>query len=860
MKKLTLGILAHADSGKTTLSEALLYKTGTVRNMGRVDNANTFLDTFELERKRGITIFSKQASFNTENFEITLVDTPGHVDFCAEAERVLCILDVAILVISASAGVQSHTVTLWNLLRKHNIPTVIFVNKCDSSNFDKETITLGIQKKLSQHAIDTSLFCDFEELAMASENLLEKFSGGEKIETDDIKNEISSCRLFPVLFGSALKLFGIDELVSFIDTYCKEPIYKDEFASKVFKITHGQNKERITHLKITGGKLCVKDKITYTTDSGESICEKVEQIRIYQGEKYSNVEKANFGTVCSVVGFSSLLPGDVLGNESEKSKATLVPILDYCLILPKELDCIKAMSLFKVLESEDPTIKLRYDEALGEIHMLLMGEMQVEIKKHEIKERFGYDVDFGEGGIIYRETIADTVEGIGHYEPLRHYAEVHLLLSPANRGDGLIFESECDLNELDASTQRLILSHLEEKVHKGVLTRSPITDIKITLASGKAHKKHTEGGDFRQATYRAVRQGLMKAKSVLLEPWYSFEITVPTENVGRVMTDIEKMKGNVSMPESFGDESVIKGSAPVSQMRTYSKNLADISHGKGRISLTFSKYDVCQNEEEVIEKFSYDPESDIHNSPDSVFCQNGTSLYVKWSNVEEYMHLPSIFTKNKEEEENKAILKKRAEDYCRAVSTDKELMEIFERTYGPIKKRSEPKVRLNPSASLDSKRVQKQKPNHMPKGPEYLLIDGYNIIFAWDEMKKKAMSNLEFARGELIERLCNYQGFSKQNIILVFDAYKVHKNPGSVENFRNITVVYTKEAETADTYIEKTAHKLSRDHIVRVATSDGPEQMIILGSGALRVPAYSFIKELTDAEEAIRAFIASDSL
>lgn len=860
MKKLTLGILAHADSGKTTLSEALLYKTGTIRNMGRVDNANTFLDTFELERKRGITIFSKQASFNTENFEITLVDTPGHVDFCAEAERVLCILDVAILVISGSAGVQSHTVTLWNLLRKHNIPTVIFVNKCDSSNFDKETITLGIQKKLSQHAIDTSLFSDFEELAMSNEVLLEKYSGGEKIEDEDIREEIFSCRLFPVLFGSALKLYGIDELVSFIDTYCKEPIYNEEFAARVFKITHGQNAERITHLKITGGKLCVKDKITYTTNSGESICEKVEQIRIYQGEKYSNVEKADFGTVCSVVGFSSLLPGDVLGNESEKSKATLVPILDYCLILPKELDCIKAMSLFKVLESEDPTIKLRYDEALGEIHMLLMGEMQVEIKKHEIKERFGYEVDFGEGGIIYRETIEDTVEGIGHYEPLRHYAEVHFLLSPTNRGDGLIFESDCDLNELDASTQRLILSHLEEKVHKGVLTRSPITDIRITLVSGKAHKKHTEGGDFRQATYRAVRQGLMKAKSVLLEPWYSFEITVPTENVGRVMTDIEKMKGNVSMPESFGDESVIKGSAPVSQMRTYSKNLADISHGKGRISLTFSKYDVCQNEDEVIERLAYDPESDIHNSPDSVFCQNGTSLYVKWSNVEEYMHLPSIFSKDKEDEENKAILKKRAEDYCRAVSTDKELMEIFERTYGPIKKRSESKVRLNPSPSLDSKRVQKQKPSHMPKGPKYLLIDGYNIIFAWDEMKKKAMSNLEFARGELIERLCNYQGFSKQNIILVFDAYKVHKNPGSVENFRNITVVYTKEAETADTYIEKTAHKLSRDHIVRVATSDGPEQMIILGSGALRVPANSFIKELTDAEEAIRAFIASDSL
>ncbi len=854
MNKLTMGILAHVDCGKTTLSEALLFTSGTIRSLGRVDHKNSYLDSYELEKKRGITIFSKQACFSSRKFDINLIDTPGHVDFSAETERTLRVLDVAILVVSAASGVQSHTETLWTLLKKHGIPTIIFINKMDLSNADKETLMKGINKRLSQAAYPYEDFNNSEELSMCSEELMEAFLKNGTLCDNDLIDAFQNRQLFPCVFGSALNLDGVNTLLDCIDKMCASPSYPDEFGARVYKIGHDENGARLSHVKITGGSISVKDTISYLDIDGNEIKEKIEQIRVYQGEKYTNVNSCNAGDICTLLGPTRLLSGSALGFEDDADTPDLVPILNYKLILPKGIDAHTALSKMRILEAEDPMLKVSFNEPLGEIHLLLMGEIQLEIIKHQIKTRFGFDADFGEGGICYLETIEGVSEGVGHYEPLRHYSEVHLLLEEGERGTGLIFESACDTDDLEKNWQRLILTHLDEKMHLGVLTGSPITDIKITLVSGKAHKKHTEGGDFREATYRAVRNGLMKAKSVLLEPWYSFEITVPTENTGRVMTDIQKMSGTMNPPESNGETSTICGTCPVSEMRSYASELANISHGLGKISLTLKGYDICHNPDEVINKYCYNPESDTFNSPDSIFCAGGAAIFVRWCDVENYMHLPSVFTIDRQEIEEKKELKRRAAEYCSQAATDKELMQIFERTYGPIKKRQEAKTKFNPSVGKQIK-TPRAKPNHMPTGPEYLLIDGYNIIFAWDEMKKTASSSLEFARKELIERLCNYQGFCKNEIILVFDAYKVHKNPGSVESFRNIKVVYTKEAETADTYIEKAAYKLSKNHIVRVATSDGPEQMIILGSGALRVPALTFIKELTDAEKAIREFL-----
>ena len=853
MKKLTVGIVAHVDCGKTTLSEALLYSKGAIRNLGRVDHKNTFLDTFELERKRGITIFSKQAEFKSENFDITLVDTPGHVDFSAETERVFGILDLAIILVSASSGVQSHTETLWSLLRKHNIPTIIFVNKMDVSNADEETLIKGIRKNLSISALPYSCITNDEETSMCSEGLMDKYLTSGELSKNDIADAIKSNELFPCIFGSALKLTGIDELIECIDNYITPNEYSNDFGAKIFKITHDENGQRLTHLKVTGKGLAVKDNITYFDKHSNEINEKVEQIRIYQGDKFTTVSDVQPGTVCTITGITNLLPGDTLGFECEEISPILTPVLSYKVLFATTVDVHTILTKLRILEAEDPMLKISFNEQLKEVHVLLMGEIQLEIIKHQVKERFGLDIDFGEGGIVYRETIKDTVEGIGHYEPLRHYSEVHLLLSPGEKGTGIVIDSECDTDELAKNWQRLILTHLDEKNHLGVLTGSPITDIKLTLVSGRAHKKHTDGGDFREATYRAVRQGLMKAQSVLLEPWYNFEITVPQENIGRVMTDIQKMYGTMLPPENDGETCILRGTAPVSEMRSYYTTLSGFSHGKGKISLALSGYEECHNSEEIIESFNYNAESDVYNSPDSIFCASGAAVFVKWNEVENYMHLPSYFTIDKEVIEERRELKRRAADYCAAAATDKELMEIFEKTYGKIKPRTVEKVKFNPSVAKQKEKNYKPKP--IPQGPEYLLIDGYNIIFAWDELKKVAAGKLEDARDFLIERLCNYQGFIKQEIILVFDAYKVKKSPGSIEDFRNIKVVYTKEAETADSYIEKTAHNLSKNHIVRVATSDGPEQMIILGSGALRVPASTFIKELTDAEKAIRDYI-----
>ena len=855
MKKLTLGILAHVDSGKTTLSEALLFETGVLRTLGRVDHKNSYLDTYELERKRGITIFSKQAHLKTNKLDITLLDTPGHVDFSSETERTLQVLDAAILLVSAASGVQSHTETLWSILRKYNIPTFVFVNKMDVPNADKETLMKGIQKKLSPHIIDINKFDDYEEIAVCSEDIMDKYLSDGIISDNDIKRAISNCELFPCLFGSALKQDGISSLLDAVDKYAPDVIYNDSFGAKVYKLTHDENGARLTHMKITGGSLSVKSSIEYIDKSGNTKVEKIEQIRIYHGDKYTAVSDVTAGDICAVEGITDLLPGQCLGFELDETEPILTPILNYKLILPKEIDAHTALTKLRILEAEDPTLKLSFNEQLQEINLLLMGDIQLEITKHVIKERFGFDVDISECGIVYKETICGESEGVGHYEPLRHYSEVHLLLQEGERGTGLIFDSDCDTDYLEKNWQRLILTHLEEKTHLGVLTGSPITDMRITLVSGRAHKKHTEGGDFREATYRAVRHGLMRAKSILLEPWYNYEITVPAENIGRVMTDVQRMGGTMLPPEHDTETSTLKGSCPVSEMRLYASELSGFSHGKGRISLSLKGYEPCHNSDEVIQNIAYNPEADIYNSPDSIFCSGGSAVFVRWSDVENYMHLPSYFSIDKEEIEQKKELKRKAAEFCAAAATDKELMAIFERTYGPIRRRQESKTKFNPSVRKPIPKQAKIKPSHAPQGPEYILVDGYNIIFAWDEMKRVASSNLEHARHELVERLCNYQGFCKQEIILVFDAYKVHKNPGSVESFRNIKVVYTKEAETADTYIEKAAYKLSKNHIVRVATSDGPEQMIILGSGALRVPALSFIKEITDAEKAIRDYI-----
>lgn len=854
MKRLTIGILAHVDAGKTTLSEALLFTSGNIRKLGRVDKRDAFLDTYALERERGITIFSKQAILETPDSIITLIDTPGHADFSPEAERTLQILDAAILVISASDGVQSHAETMWKLLSKHNIPTFIFVNKTDLPNSGKDVLEADIRRKLSDACMNAEHFGDTEELSMCSEALMEKYLGGEAITDEDISDAIMARKLVPVYFGSALKTDGVPELLLSIEKYTKEPDRPSEFGARVFKITHTDKGERLTHMKITGGCLNVKEKLVI----GDSE-EKCEQIRIYSGNKYDTVNSAAAGTVCQITGITALKCGDCLGFEKDSTSPLLEPVLSYKIMLPVGVDAFTVISKFRTLEEEEPSLKINFDERLKEIHVLVMGEVQLEVLKYQIKERFGLDVEFGHGNIIYRETITDTVEGVGHYEPLRHYSEVHLILEPSERGSGLTFESDCSENEFARNWQRLVMTHLHEKTHKGVLTGSPITDMKISLVAGRAHKKHTVGGDFREATYRAVRQGLMQAESVLLEPWYAFEIKVPEENIGKAMSDIQRMGGSFSAPEIEDGISVLKGTAPVSEIRSYSLDIVSYTHGKGSITLSFHGYEPCHNTEEVIAELGYDPEADVYNSPDSVFCEGGAGFAVKWYDVPSYMHLESVLLAAEAPDPEERTVADRARDYMKRVATDKELMAIFERTYGKIKQRESGEVIYNPSVKsvMKERPTVKLRPAPVFDGKEYLLVDGYNIIFAWDELKKDARESLDFARNNLIHRLCNYQGYAGVEIILVFDAYKVKKNPGSVEKHRNISVVYTKEAETADTYIERVSHELSKKHRVRVATSDGAEQMIILGGGALRIPAAAFHKEIRDAENAINDIINS---
>lgn len=851
MKRLVIGMTAHVDSGKTTLSEAMLYASGEIRKLGRVDHGDAFLDTNPIERSRGITIFSKQALLRFGGNEYTLMDTPGHVDFSAETERALRVLDYAILVISGTDGVQSHTETLWRLLRRYNIPTLIFVNKMDISFLEKDSLCNELKRKLSPCCTDFSPQRKpeelLEELAECSEEMMNSFLENGSISKEIISKEISRRQVFPVLFGSALKLKGVDELLKLLDEYTTEPERSPEFGAVICKITTDDQGTRLTHMKITGGSLRVK---TLLDCGGKK--EKVNQIRVYSGTKFTTTDEAPAGTLCAVTGLSAGSAGEGLGTESSCSSPLLEPVLTYRIGLPPKTDVPSALEKLRELSDEDPMLRIVWNEQLKEIHVQLMGDIQLEILKSVILERFGLDVEFDEGSIAYKETIEAPVEGVGHYEPLRHYAEVHLLLEPAERGTGLHFAADCRKDDLDINWQRLVLTHLEEKVHLGVLTGSPITDMKITVVAGKAHIKHTEGGDFRQATYRAVRQGLRSAKSVLLEPWYEFRLTVPQDCVGRAMTDLQRMSGEINPPETMGTETIFTGSAPVSELRGYLGDVIGYTRGKGRLSCIPKGYFPCHNTQEVIERIGYDCDADTANSADSVFCSHGAGVLVPWNEAPARMHVDSglRFGGKQSEQSEPAVTPQLVSSYKQRVAADKELMEIFERTYGKIKRDS--RTAMHTEKSTQPKTPKLPLP---PQGPEYLLVDGYNIIFAWDELNRLAKENLELARSRLINILCNYQGFRRCNLILVFDAYRVKGKHREIETEMGITVVYTKEAETADMYIEKAAHELGRNKRVRVATSDNVEQIIILGNGAVRISASEFLAEVSEVEKAIRKII-----
>lgn len=857
MKKIAVGILAHVDSGKTTLSEALLYKSGNIKKLGRVDHRNSFLDTFSLERDRGITIFSKQAVLKYKKAEFTLLDTPGHVDFSAETERTLQVLDYAVLVISATDGIQSHTHTLWKLLSKYNVPCFIFVNKMDLDGADKNRVLSELKNKFSDGCVDFG--CEdkdefYENIALCDENLLNQYYENNSVNKSDIISCIRDRKIFPCLFGSALKLTGVGEFLDILYNYTEMPQYGDEFAGKVYKISEDKG-QRLTFLKVTGGSLKVKEILASPKNKNS---EKINQIRIYSGDKFTAADEVSAGTVCAVTGVTFTRPGDGLGKEKSTGMPVLEPVLTYKLQLPEGVDAHTALEKMKILESEDPQLKVVWNERLGEIHVQLMGDVQLEVLQVIISERFGINATFSKGSIIYKETIANAVEGIGHFEPLRHYAEVHLLLKPGKRDSGLVFKTQCKEDLLDKNWQRLILTHLYEKTHIGVLTGSPITDMEITLMSGKAHPKHTEGGDFRQATYRAVRQGLRSADCVLLEPVYEFSLEVPSENVGRAMSDIQRMCGSFNAPETEGEFSIISGTAPVATMYDYSREVMQYTHGKGKLICNLKGYEPCHNADEVIESIGYDCDADTDNPCDSVFCSHGAGYTVKWNEVKSRMHLPSILSAPKSEYQSVTSRQEfsKCKDKNNLFALDKELMQIFEKTYGPIKRRSGDPDRSHFKLTESTDKKQKNTRVLKYEGPEYLLVDGYNVIFAWDSLKELAKDNIDGARNVLINILCNYHGYKKCEVILVFDAYKVKGNAREVEKVNGITIVYTKEAETADMYIEKASYKLAKNNKVRVVTSDAMEQLIILGNGALRVSSREFLFEVQQAEEDIRNIIS----
>lgn len=860
MKKIVVGILAHVDSGKTTLSEALLYQSGNINKLGRVDHRDSFLDTFSLERDRGITIFSKQAVLKYKDTEFTLLDTPGHVDFSAETERTLQVLDYAVLVISATDGIQSHTQTLWKLLSKYNVPCFIFINKMDLDNADKERVITELKTKFSDGCVDFGSNDKdefYENIALCDEALLNQYYETETVKTDDIINCIKVKKIFPCLFGSALKLTGVNAFLDCLYNYTEMPQYGSAFAGKVYKISEDKG-QRLTFLKITGGNLKVKEILQSDKNKNS---EKINQIRIYSGEKFTAVDTASAGTICAVTGITFTKPGDGLGIENSTGLPVLEPVLTYKLNLPADVDVHTALEKMRILENEDPQLKVVWNERLGEINVQLMGDIQLEILQSILRDRFEIDAQFGKGNIIYKETISDTVEGVGHFEPLRHYAEVHLLLKPLKRDSGVVFKTNCKEDLLDKNWQRLILTHLYEKTHIGVLTGSPITDMEITLVSGRAHAKHTEGGDFRQATYRAVRQGLRSANSVLLEPVYEFTLEVPTENIGRAMMDIQRMSGSFNPPETVGDSSVINGTAPVSTMYDYARDVMQYTHGKGKFMCALRGYEPCHNADEVIADIGYDCDADTDNPCDSVFCSHGAGYNVKWNEIKSHMHLPSALSTPKSDyvlSISKTEFSK-CKDKDNLFALDKELMQIFEQTYGPIKNRSANQNHFTFTQKAESKNENKKYKSSRPArydGTEYLLVDGYNVIFAWDSLKELSKDNVEGARNALINILCNYQGYKKCEVILVFDAYKVKGSSREVEKVNNINIVYTKEAETADMYIEKVSHKLAKNNKVRVVTSDALEQLIILGNGALRVSSREFLYEIQQAEEDIRNIIS----
>ena len=912
MKHITIGILAHVDAGKTTLSECMLYLSGRIRKLGRVDHKDAFLDTYELERERGITIFSKQAELETGNLGITLLDTPGHVDFSAEMERTLQVLDYAILVINGADGVQGHTRTLWGLLKRYQIPTFLFINKMDQVGTDKEKVLDDLQNRLDEACIDFTERSEefFDSLAMCDEEAMEEYLETEKVEEDTIAEMIGMRKVYPCYFGSALKIEGVQEFMDGMADYIekneqwtekgehgKTEAYRksdqktgrkdsgalnekdiSEFGAKVYKISRDSSGSRLTHLKVTSGVLKVKDILngyagkkssmneSDTSEVSEKSTlgkeadrweEKVNQIRIYSGEKYEMVQEAEAGMICAVTGLNYTYPGEGLGIEADSEAPALEPVLSYKIELPEGCDVHKMLGNLRILEEEDPMLKIVWNEELGEIHAKLMGAVQIEILKSLIKDRFGVEVEFDTGNIVYKETIQNTVEGVGHFEPLRHYAEVHLKMEPGERGSGIVIGTDCSEDMLDKNWQRLILTHLLEKEHRGVLTGSVITDMKITLTAGRAHLKHTEGGDFRQATYRAVRQGLMQAESLLLEPYYDFQLEVPSGMIGRALTDIQRMNGEAGTPQTEGEMTTIEGYAPVAAMRDYQMEVNAYTRGQGHLTCTFRGYEPCRNAEEVIENIAYDPERDTENPTGSVFCSHGAGFNVSWDKVPEYMHLENQLEKERALEEAKRQSRQIERQAPRAARTpkvyskaeEKELEEIFIRTYGKVER----KGGLTPQ-TYESEYAKKQRKKEEAV-QEYLLVDGYNVIFAWEELKELAKVSIEAARDKLMDILCNYQGYKKCVLILVFDAYKVEGYTLEIQKYHNIHVVYTKEAETADQYIEKVVHHIGRKYHVTVVTSDGVEQVITMGQGGTRISSRDFLEEI----EYTKKLIAEDN-
>ena len=835
MKKTVIGILAHVDAGKTTLAEAMLYKTGKLRRPGRVDNGDTMLDSHLLERSRGITIFAGQAVMKLGEYEATLLDTPGHVDFSAETERILQVLDIAVLVISGADGVQSHTRTLWNLLRIYNIPTVIFVTKIDLARIGKAELMSELCSELSDCCVDFSASAHErdEAAAMCSEAAMESYLESGCVDDACLRSMVGGRQIFPCFFGSGLKLEGIDEFLAGLEKLIPQRSYGGEFGARVFKITHDKGGAKVTHLKVTGGALRVRDTVSYGDKS-----EKISAIRIYNGAKFENVELTQAGGVCAVTGLSEARDGQGLGAEESGAEPILEPVMNYRVVLPEGVDAKTFLPKLRLLEEEDPMLRVTWDSHLQEINVRLMGEVQVEILKSLIADRFDIAVQIDNGRVLYKETIADSVEGVGHYEPLRHYAEVHLLLSPLPRGSGLQFSTRCSEDSLDRNWQRLILMHLAEKQHLGVLTGSPITDMKIVLAAGRAHIKHTEGGDFRQATYRAVRQGLMNAKSVLLEPYYSFYLEVPSEQIGRAISDIKLRFGTFSAPELLGEFSAVSGIAPVTTMNNYAAEVAAYTGGRGRLRLTVSGYDVCHNTEQVVAEFGYDPEGDLENTPDSVFCAHGGGFGVKWDKVPEYMHLESCIKKDK-------IPYEAAPNTRNFHIDDKELEAIMEREFGPAKL-TQTLYRPKPTY--------KEEHGGAPENAErkkYVIVDGYNCVFAWKELKFLAETDISAARDRLADILCNYAAFTGSEVVLVFDAYMVAGGSGENFNYHNIHIVYTEERETGDVYIERLVSEIGKNENVRVVTSDGMIQLSAVRFGVLRVSAREFEREIEAVNEKI---------